>query len=349
MKASSYQDSTLLPLVSSPSTDDGTQKTLACLRSISRLQWLATFYRGGQLLQLRREPCLGERGASRFQWLLKEEYKYDDCVAMPRFDEQGFVLESPYYWGQPKRGKVHGFSQQARLRLLCKVNELSRPELPKHAKFVTLTYPRELLPSWQWAKRQLDNFLHALFKRWGKHGCLWRMEYQEDGSIHFHLLVFMSRFLPWRWVAKQWDVQIGNQCEPEESASTQVQGMRNTRQAFYYVSKYIAKDTEDAFWDLEHGRHWGARHWALMPVHVVLLPLTEAAAYAWRRTIKRIREAKGVKTRDLGAPLPFCTAAAAGITIFLSERECWRLVRWTQGYGKGCLRRRVVRLLDNTS
>jgi hypothetical protein len=163
---------------------------------------------------------------------------------MPQFDDEGFVVSSPYSWRRPTRGRIAGFSTQARMRLLCKVNALSRPELPKHAKFITLTYPRELLPDWKWGKHQLDVFLHYLFRRWGKHGCLWRMEFQEDGSMHFHILLFMARFLPWRWVAHTWDTLIGNQCEPEESASTQVQGMRNVRQAFYYVSKYLAKDSE---------------------------------------------------------------------------------------------------------
>jgi hypothetical protein len=84
----------------------------------------------------------------------------------------------------------------------------------------------------------------------------------------------------------------------------------------------------------------------MMPVHVVILALTEAAAYAWRRAIKRFREARGVRTRDLGTDPPFCTAADAGITMFLAESECWRLVRWTQGYGKECTRKLRVRLVD---
>ena len=339
MQASSYQNSTTLPFTQSASTGQSTLATLACLRAISATSWIAEFYRGGQLLKLRKEPHLGGHAPKREQWLLPDDFEGEERHELKGHGNNAVSFPLDRVWKAPARGAIHGFSRQARMRLLCKVNALARSELPKHAKFVTLTYPRELLPSWGWAKRQLHHFLTALFKKWGKHGTLWRMEFQEDGSVHFHLLVFMKRFLPWRWVAKEWDGLIGNQVEPEDSASTQVQGMRNTRQALYYVSKYIAKDDEISSMDIFHGRHWGARHWNLMPVHVVLLPLTEAAAYAWRRTIKRIRESKGVKTRDLGAAMPFCAASEAGITIFLSERECWRLVSWTQGYGKECLKR----------
>jgi hypothetical protein len=212
------------------------------------------------------------------------------------------------------------------MRLLCRLNMIASSELPGPAKFITLTYPRDLLPSWEWSKRQLNAFLSAYFKRWGDCAILWRMEHQEDGAIHFHLMVFNKRYIPWWWVAREWDRLIGNQVVPEKSASTSIRAMRNWRQTQYYVSKYIAKDTDEAFWDVEHGRHWGCRHWALLPVHKVLTALGSRDGYNLRRWMRRWRLARGIKTRGLGAPLPYCHCSRAGMTLFISDRDTSRLL-----------------------
>jgi len=223
---------------------------------------------------------------------------------------------------------------QSRMRLLCKLNEIASRELPAWPKFITLTYPRELLPDWKWAKYQLAHFFIWLFRKYGPFPCLWRMEHQEDGAIHYHIMAFRKGFLPWWEIAGAWDAMIGNQVDPWQSASTEVRGMRSWRQTSYYVSKYIAKDSEEAYWDIENGRHWGARYWRLMPVHRVLLPLTEGEFYAMRRFVKRYREAKGVRTRSFGTPLEFCHQSEAGITVFMPERDVWRMVTLFRGYPK---------------
>jgi hypothetical protein len=224
---------------------------------------------------------------------------------------------------------------QSRMRLLCKMNALDAAgaaETCLQAKFITLTYPRDLLPSWEWAKRQLDMFLTYLFRKTGKHALLWRMEFQEDGSMHFHLMLWYAPYLHWRWIAATWDGLIGNQVTPEDSASTEIRAMRSWRQTSYYVSKYIAKDSDLAALDIFHGRHWGARFWDLLPVHRVRVALSPSEGYQVRRWMKRLREAKGVRTRELGRALPFCHQSEAGLMIFDGPGTAVRMVRCLRGY-----------------
>jgi len=307
------------------------QATLACHSVISQRAWLAEAYVGGRLLQLRRQPS-GEPGRKpQPEWHVP-----DDDYSKIEYEIAGGGAEMcriprPGVFELPKRGKIRGFSRQSRMRLLCKLNMLASRELPPFAKFITLTYPRDLLPSWEWAKRQLNHVLMRMFRKWGDMPVLWRMEYQEDGSIHFHLLAFVKRFLPWWELADMWDTLIGNQVTPQESASTQVTAMKNWRQTSYYVSKYIAKDEEAAYWDLEHGRHWGVRFWGLLPVHKVVLALSVAEGYAVRRWIRRYRLARGVATRALGSALPFCHQSVAGITMFVPIADLVRIVRCLRG------------------
>jgi hypothetical protein len=172
----------------------------------------------------------------------------------------------------------------------------------------------------------------SFFKVWGKAAALWRMEFQEDGAVHFHIMMFIGRFIPWKWIARVWDNMIGNLVDPRDSASTQIRAMKNWRQTSYYVSKYIAKDDDIASMDIFHGRHWGARNWKLLPVHKVIVALTEAEGFAIRRWIRRFRLAKGIPTRDLGHALPFCHQSEAGIMMFLAEAVTLRLIALCRGY-----------------
>ncbi len=311
-----------------------TRASLACPHDISRRGWLLDIHLGGSLLKLRAEPRARDARLSPGEWQMPEGYEgpveYEQCGRGANLRR----IPHPGWFGPHKRGRIHGFSMQSRMRLLYKINALDAEEagvLCSRAKFITLTYPRELLPSWEWAKRQLDAFLHALFRRTGRRALLWRMEYQEDGALHFHLILFYAPFLPWQWVAATWDRLIGNQVEPEDSASTEIHALRSWRQTKYYVSKYIAKESEEAYWDLEHGRHWGARNWDMLPVHRAPIALSAAEGFAVRRWLRRLRLAKGIKTRHLGRSLPFCHQSEAGLTLFDGSTTAVRMIRCLRG------------------
>jgi hypothetical protein len=305
---------------------------LACLRDISRPSWLAEFYRGGRLLKIRKEPRDRGKAHVTCEWQLKAGCESPgEPTQVGHGANMGVQYENMEFKPRP-RGMVAGFTRASRMRLLCKMNTVAAQEAPARPKFITLTYPREILPSWKWAKYQLDQFLHRLFRKFGKLAVLWRMEHQEDGSIHYHMVVWYTPYIPWWWIANAWDTLIGNQVAPSESASTEIRALRSWRQTSYYVSKYIAKDTDLSNMDIFHGRHWGCRNWRLLPVHRVLMALTESEGYAMRRWVRRLRIARGVATRHLGKPLPFCHQSEAGITMFLPEHDVRRMLFLCRGY-----------------
>lgn len=321
------------PFVQPPLPGAPCDESLACLSAISQTGWLAELYQGGTLLKLRAGLSGKERPPHPGAY---HEWPEDAELAG---EWLGYAIEHNHFhddvhvWRPFLRGAVAGFSQQSRMRILCRINSIAPAELESWGKFVTLTYPRDLLPSWGWAKRQLNAFLQWLRKRFGRFPVIWRMEYQEDGSIHFHLMCFVRRFLPWWLVAAEWDGLIGNQVTPAESASTEVRAMKRWRGTCYYISKYIAKDSDEAALDVFNGRHWGVRFWALLPVHKMIVALSSAEGFAVRRWVARWRRAKGVKTRPLGAALPFCHCSEAGITMFAPERDTLRMLACLRGPG----------------
>jgi hypothetical protein len=332
MRTIASNDSALaLPFPPFPAGESA-HAALACLRGISRPSWLAEYYRGGRLLKVRKEPR--ERGPRPPMEQWQQAEGYDGPVDFETVGTGANMCRIPHpgRLGPMPRGAVAGFTLGSRMRLLCKMNMISPSELAPCPKFITLTYPRELLPDWKWGKYQLDQWLHGFFRKWGKTAAIWRMEFQDDGSMHFHIMAFIARFIPWRWISSTWDTLIGNQVDPRDSASTQIQAMRNWRQTSYYVSKYIAKADDIASMDIFHGRHWGVRYWKLLPVHKVIVALTEGEGYALRRWIRRFRLAKGIPTRDLGHALPFCHQSEAGIMMFLAEADTLRMIALCRGY-----------------
>jgi len=315
---------------SEPTRDTG--PALACLRAITERSWRVELYRGARYVRVTPLPRAHAAG-----WVHKESQPIDGYDGPGDWHEVGSGAKlsrqrDGWVCAPVPRSPVAGFTRASRSRLLAKMNQIAAGELTCRPLFVTLTYPRQLLPDWKWAKYQLHHFLVSLFRKFGALPVLWRMEHQDDGAIHYHLMVFQQPYISWWWIAHTWDALIGNQVSPLDSASTQVRRMRSWRQASYYLSKYIAKQTYLGEMDICHGRHWGCRHWSLLPVHRVWLGLTESAGYALRRWLRRLRLARGVRTRDLGARLPFCGPRDAGLTGFVSEADARRMLLLCLGY-----------------
>ena len=327
MQASIYEDITPSSVPSPPPALQSSPQSLACLHVISSQGFTLRLYKGGRLLKLsyvgeKREPATHPG-----EWL-------DGAPASNVFTKEQYVVPFSGWFGRRPRGTVRGFSRSSRMRLLEKFNALDSDHCTPHPKFITLTYPRELVPTWQGAKEHLRMFIQQLDRRFGLHGLMWRMEQQEDGTLHFHLLYWYQPFLSWRWVCNGWDNIIGNYVLPEKSASTQIQGIRNHRQAAYYVSKYIAKATSEAEGDTGHGRHWGTRNWKMMPVKVRVVALSLAMGYQVRRLIGAWRKAHGVRHSAFQGFCKFVPSAECGVTAFAPEKVGWKMLRFVTGLSK---------------
>jgi hypothetical protein len=129
------------------------------------------------------------------------------------------------------RGAIYTFSRASRKRLL----ELcARFEAKLKALFLTFTY-RQNMQDHVAAKRHLDLLLRWLKRKHSESAILWRMEYQERGAIHFHLLVFDKSFIPASDLTQYWQKITGDDSYPD------VELVRSRRKAIAYVSKYLGK------------------------------------------------------------------------------------------------------------
>ena len=166
--------------------------------------------------------------------------------------------------GGGDRSRIKGFTKQSRRRMLYMIGKIRRDaEFPL---FVTLTYPNEY-PTVARAKRDLKVFTQRLKRRFPDAGAIWKLEPQERGAPHYHMLVWVEvkemQFLG--WVAQNW-YEIAGQGDYNHFRfhmgwlhdSVQcVSQVNSFRGVWAYAAKYIGKTFEVAEW----GSQWTGRFW----------------------------------------------------------------------------------------
>ncbi len=189
------------------------------------------------------------------------------------------------------RGTVKGFSPGSRRRLMKLVSSVDRRTHSTRPLFMTLTYPPEYTEDWQQWKRDLDGFLKRLRRRWPVSCIIWRLEMQERGAPHYHLLIFGVRFIPWQWVAKAWFEVVGSGDPGHLAAGTEVRAVRSWHGVMHYVGKYLAKSDKQ---DLPAGcgRAWGIVGRDNLPVLWLRGEITMAEFVEIKRLIRRLTEAR---------------------------------------------------------
>lgn len=137
----------------------------------------------------------------------------------------------------PARGRrsvITDFSPGSRGRLFDLFNKM---EIRSKVIFITLTYEKDENNA-QTAK---DN-LFALIKRLQRlfpHATtsfVWRMEFQERGAIHFHIIAFNLPFVDKSRIQTLW-AQVTYQSRP----FTRIEMIYSSKKIMNYVSKYVAK------------------------------------------------------------------------------------------------------------
>lgn len=167
--------------------------------------------------------------------------------------------------GGGKRGKVKGFSHASRLRMMRTIGSIRRDaELPS---FVTLTYPDEF-PTVERAKRDLKVFIQRLRRKFPKAGFIWKLEPQQRGAPHYHMLVWgCSDVDLLAWVVPTWYDVAGNGDQNHfrfhagliPGTKPCVERVRSWRGVWSYASKYLGKTFDVAEW----GNQWTGRFWGV--------------------------------------------------------------------------------------
>jgi len=119
---------------------------------------------------------------------------------MPTVEAQGGVLivrDGQRFTSQTrrpstKRGEIARFTMSSRRRLIELTARLRVGTI--RTSFLTLTFAG--MPSAEQAKAAFKRFRSRLDRRFAKWSAVWRMEYQERGAIHFHLICFNLPYIP---------------------------------------------------------------------------------------------------------------------------------------------------------
>lgn len=130
--------------------------------------------------------------------------------------------------------------------------------------FLTLTF--HAIPTPAEAKRALKMFAMRYRREYPQASAIWRMEEQDRGAYHFHLICFNLPYVPQRDLQASW-----TECTGEDRSIVHIKLLRGgQRQAMFYVSKYLAKKSSPvspsldnasyqhrAAQSAEPGRFWG--------------------------------------------------------------------------------------------
>lgn len=111
-------------------------------------------------------------------------------------------------------------------------------------------------------KAMLKPFLRIIRERKVADNYLWRAEKQENGNIHFHIL--LDKFIDKDFITDAWNKiqeKVGyldrfkSKFGRTNAPSTQVESIRNAHDTVKYISKYLTKDSE---YGLISGAVWKA-------------------------------------------------------------------------------------------
>jgi hypothetical protein len=133
-----------------------------------------------------------------------------------------------------KRATIKDFSPQSRGRLFDLFNKM---ELKSKVVFITLTY-EGIDTDASTAKAHLFAFVKRLQRRFANASMsfVWRMEFQQRGAIHFHVLAFGLPFVPKEQIQIMW-----GETTCQNRPFTRIEMIFSSKKIMNYVAKYVAK------------------------------------------------------------------------------------------------------------
>lgn len=164
-----------------------------------------------------------------------------------------------------RRGTVKGLSRRSLFRMVFLVTESST----KFASILTLTYSNSIAPkSGKVTKSHLASLLQEMRRRWPRIAYCWWLEFQRNGSPHYHILLNIEPTDDDRhWLALNWSIIVSRETIAERKKIYRVHAHKKAwerirkqdgamRYMLKYASKAEQKDVPKGFEDV--GRFWGA-------------------------------------------------------------------------------------------
>lgn len=184
-----------------------------------------------------------------------------------------------------RRGRVGGLSRKSRGRCVQTLATVPWDQLSIRPIFLTLTYPADYPGDWRVWKRHLEAFFKRLRRGYTYRtpdgnwhtvefpdaAAIWRLELQERGAPHFHLILFNVPWLHIPWLDSAWAGVVDADDVKHERAGTRIEWPKKWKGTVAYVAKYVAKQAQKPAlkaWAVdmdgsaapvheEIGRHWG--------------------------------------------------------------------------------------------
>ena len=159
--------------------------------------------------------------------------------------------------GFSDRKQVQAFSESSATRM----RRYLRSASSEYTHFITLTYPCGYGYDGVVCKEHLRRFMQQLKRKsvgvaWS---AFWFMEFQERGSIHFH--VFTTEFFSKEWVASTWYRICCTEDERHLHAGTRIELFKSGRHGVCsYATKYAAKQTQK---EIPEAFGWAGRFWGV--------------------------------------------------------------------------------------
>jgi hypothetical protein len=185
-----------------------------------------------------------------------------------------------------KRGRITGFSNDSRRRLIDLMASINRQQAKRPPLFITLTYPATWPEDPAVWKGHLDTFLKRFGRRWPDAAAVWKLEFQARGAPHFHLMVFGVAFVAARWVAEAWADVVASADSRHRQAGTEVRRVRSWGGAMHYVAKYFSKATVENI-PGHVGRYWGVHNREALPIELLAIPIGHGDFFRFRRVLLR--------------------------------------------------------------
>jgi hypothetical protein len=197
-----------------------------------------------------------------------------------------------------KRGTVRDFSAKSRKRLIDLMARLDLDGV--RTVFLTLTFHATTEASE--CKAAFKRFRMWLHNHQPQASALWRVELQERGTPHYHLIVFNLPYIKQSKLQALW-----TRCTREDLSIIHIKLLKNKQHAMSYVSKYVAKHDAPAEGESDaegetsfnHAPYWQGRHWGVVNAEAVPLAARrvaivdddELARYFWYYTSTKIKRA----------------------------------------------------------
>ena len=123
------------------------------------------------------------------------------------------------------RGRITQFTAGSRRRMFRLFQGLDRRQLAPLKVFITLTYPKEWSRDGRIWKAHYKAFRQRLQRHMGANlqGGVYKLEPQQRGAPHFHILAFANSIIDKKWVAQTWYQVVNSQDINHLYAGTRVE------------------------------------------------------------------------------------------------------------------------------